>query len=201
MFPRQTKSTRVGISFTLSDTVLRRSGLRNGKIRIVAHHVLVGLFSSAAAAGEAARALHSLGIGRDALSVVARDHEEARALADRMDATPGAELEDSRVAGRLGELAGRIAAAVAIVLPGIGPIVAGGPLAAELGEAAGHAAGSLESVLKHAGVPADRAEALQQQVAAGEVLLGVHVAPADVDRVRAALQAAGASQVDQANWA
>jgi uncharacterized membrane protein len=166
----------------------------------VAHDVVLGLFSTAAAAGEAARALHDMGIDKDALSVVARDHEEARALADRMDATPGAELEDSRVAGRLGELAGRLAAAVAIVLPGIGPIVAGGPLAAELGEVAGHAAGSLESVLKHAGVSADRAEALQRQVAEGDVLLGVHVAPADVDRVRASLSAAGAAQLDTATW-
>jgi hypothetical protein len=141
-----------------------------------------------------------LGIGKDALSVVARDHEEARALADRMDATPGAELEDSRVAGRLGELAGRIAAAVALVLPGIGPIVAGGPLGAELGEAVGHAAGSLESVLKHAGVPADRAEALQRQVAEGDVLLGVHAAAADAERVRATLSAAGATELAIANW-
>ena len=170
------------------------------KIHSVSHSVVVASFPSAATAAEAARVLHSLGINREAISVVSRDHDEARALADRMDATPGAELEDSRPAGRLGELAGRIAAAVAIVLPGIGPIVAGGPLASELAEAAGHAVGSLRSVLTHAGVPPDRAAALQREVANGAVLLGVHVAPDDAERVRASLTAGGATQLEIANW-
>jgi hypothetical protein len=166
----------------------------------VPHSVVVALFPSATAAAGAAQALHGLGIDKEAISVVARDHVEARALAERMDATPGPELEDSRPAGRLGELAGRLVAAVALVLPGIGPIVAGGPLAAELGEAAGHAAGSLTSVLVRAGVPPDRAEALQRHVASGAVLLGVHVDPPNVDRVRASLMDAGASQLEIANW-
>ncbi len=177
-----------------------QSSARRRKIPTVPHALVVALFPSAAAAAAAAQALHGLRIDREAISVVARDHVEARALAERMDATPGSELEDSRPAGRLGELAGRIVAAVALVLPGIGPIVAGGPLAAELGEAAGHAVGSLATVLVRAGVPLERAEALQRHVANGAVLLGVHVAPPDTDRVRASLIGAGASQLEIANW-
>ena len=118
-----------------------------------------------------------------------------------MDATPGVDLEDSRRAARLGELGGRVLAAIALVMPGIGPIVAGGPLAAELGEAAGHAAGSLASVLRSAGLPGDRAEVLQQGVAQGAVLLGIHVAPQDVDRVRQCLSAAGATELEMVTWA
>ena len=87
-------------------------------------------------------------------------------------------------------------AAIALVMPGIGPIVTAGPLAAELGEAAGHLAGSLASVLKSAGLPQERADALQREVARGAVLLGVHVAPADVDRVRDSLSAAGATELE-----
>ncbi len=70
---------------------------------------------------------------------------QARSIANELDATPGVELEDSWLAGRLGELSGWVLAAIAVVMPGIGPIVAAGPLGAELGEAAGHAAGSLAS--------------------------------------------------------
>ena len=91
-------------------------------------------------------------------------------------------------------------AAIAVVMPGIGPIVAAGPLAAELGEAAGHVAGSLVSVLKSAGLPQERAEALQREVARGAVLLGVHVAPQDVDRVRTRLSAAGATELEIVTW-
>jgi hypothetical protein len=150
-------------------------------------------------AADAAQALHGLSISREHISVVAHDHAEARALADQMDATPGVELEDSRKAARLGELAGRVLAAVALVMPGIGPIVAAGPLAAEFGEAAGHAAGSLASVLTAAGVPPGRADVLQREIARGSVLLGVYVAPPDVDRVRESLAESGATQLETAN--
>ena len=150
----------------------------------VSHPLVLALFSNASMAVEAAAALHALGISREHISVVAHSRADARTLADRMDATPGVDLEDSRPAARLGELGGHVLAAIALVMPGIGLIVAAGPLAAELGEAAGHVAGSLASVLTAAGLPQERAEALQREVAQGAVFLGIHVAPSDVDRVR-----------------
>jgi hypothetical protein len=166
----------------------------------VPHPLALALYSNASMATEAAAALHVLGISREQISVVARSHADARTLADRMDATPGADLEDSRPAGRLGELGGHVLAAIALVMPGIGPIIAAGPLAAELGEAAGHLAGSLASVLRSAGLPREPAEALQREVAQGAVLLGVHVAPSDVNRVRDSLSAAGATQLEMVTW-
>lgn len=166
----------------------------------MSHPLALAVFPSVSAATEAARALHGIGISREHISVVAHDHAEARSLADQMDATPGVELEDSRPAARLGELGGWVLAAIALVMPGIGPIVTGGPLAAELGEAAGHAAGSLASVLTSAGLPHERAEALQREVAHGAVLLGVHLAPPDVDRVRDSLSTAGAVRLEMVTW-
>ena len=164
------------------------------------HSLALALFPSVTAAITAARGLHALGISKDDISVVAHDQVEARKLADQMDATPGVELEDSRLAARLGEFGGFVLAAIAIAMPGIGPIVAAGPLAAELGEAAGHAAGGLASVLRTAGLAPERAEALQRDVAHGAVLLGVHVAPPDVDRVRDSLSAAGATALEVVAW-
>ena len=161
---------------------------------------MLALFQTVDSAIDAARTLHDIGISRDQISVLARNHDEARALADRMEATPGVELEDSPLAARLGELSGQVLAAIAIGLPGVGPVVAAGPLAAEFAEAAGHAAGSLASVLKRTGMPAERAEALQREVAHGAVLLGVHLAPADLDRVRDSLSAARATQLEIVTW-
>jgi hypothetical protein len=166
----------------------------------VPHPLVLGLFSTPAKAADAAGALHALGVPRESLSVVAHTHADAQALADRMDATAGVDLEDSRPAARLGELAGRVLAVVALAMPGIGPIVAAGPLAAELGEMAGHVAGSLASVLTSAGLPHERASALQDEVARGAVLLGVHTAAADVDRVRERLIAAGATEIEMVTW-
>src|SRR4249920_1835583 len=111
------------------------------------HSIVLGVFESAASAAAAARTLHRAGITREQISVVSRNHDEEGALAEQMDATPGAEVEDSRPAARLGELSGLVLATIAFVLPGIGPIVAAGPLSAGLGEVAGHAAGGIAAVL------------------------------------------------------
>jgi len=91
-------------------------------------------------------------------------------------------------------------ATVALVMPGIGPLVAAGPLAAELGELAGHVAGSLAAVLTSAGLPHERAETLQREVARGAVLLGVHIAAPDVAGVRESLSAAGATAIEIVTW-
>ena len=166
----------------------------------MAHPLVLALFETPAAAATAARALHERGISRDQISVVSRSHDEEGALAAQMDATPGADIEDSRPAARLGELGAQVLAAIALVLPGVGPIVAAGPLAAGLGEAAGHVAGGLASTLKAAGVPGPRADDLQAAVEQGSVLLAVHASPDQVPVVKDALASAGPREFDIANW-
>jgi hypothetical protein len=164
------------------------------------HPLVLALFSSPAAAASAARALHAVGVTGEQISVVARTHDEEGALAEQMDATPGADIEDSRAAARLGELGGLVLAAIAVVMPGIGPIVTAGPLSAGLGEAAGHAAGSVSAVLGNCGVPEHRAAYLQQEVERGAVLLGVHTADSQVSAVREALTSTGAREIQLASW-
>jgi hypothetical protein len=166
----------------------------------VPHPLVLAMFPTPGTAVEAAAALHGLGVSREAISVVARTHERQGVYARAMDATPGAEFEDSRSAGRLGELGAAVIAAVASVMPGVGPLVAAGPLSAELGEAAGHLAGNLTGVLERAGVDASRAAAWQHAVEGGAVLLGIHVGEDRVGRVRDALNAAGATTVQVARW-
>jgi hypothetical protein len=158
------------------------------------------MFSTSSEAAAAARALHATGVAGDRISVVARNHDEEGALAEQFGATPGAEVEDSRPAARLGELGAHVLAAIAIVMPGIGPIVAAGPLAAGLGEAAGHVAGGVSAALRGAGVEPERAEAIEQEVSGGAILLGVHARPGDVTAMRRALESAGGRVVAIANW-
>lgn len=166
--------------------------------------MVLALFSTASTAAAAARALHAIGIARDRISVVARNHDEEGALAEQMDASPGADVEDSRPAARLGELGGLVIAAFAEVLPGIGSIVAGGPLSAGLGEAAGHVAGGVSSALTSAGVSRDRADELQREVEQGAILLGVHTTTGgvaeDAATIRNALTDAGGRAVEVVNW-
>lgn len=166
----------------------------------MSHPLVLGLYRTAGAAAAGARAVHAAGVPRDRISVVARSHDEEGALASQMDATPGVDIEDSRPAAMLGELGAQVLAAIAVVMPGIGPIVAAGPLAAGLGEVAGHVAGSVESALASAGVPQQDAAALEREVESGSVLLGVHLVGETVPQIRAALAGTGAVRVVTANW-
>ena len=163
------------------------------------HPLVLALFDRPAAVVAAARALHTEGITRDQISVIARNHDEEGVLARELEATPGAEVEDSRPAGLLGELSGFVLATIAFVLPGVGPIVAAGPLSAGLGEAAGHVAGGIASALADAGVERGRAETLESEVERGAILLGVHV-QGTPDRIAATLASAGGRDVQIVSW-
>ena len=175
-------------------------GESRSKVPAMSHPLVLAVFDDPDAAARGARSVRALGIAPADVSVVARTHDEEGELAEKLGGSPGAEIEDSRLAGRLGELGAHLLAAIAVVMPGIGPIVADGPLAASLGEAAGHAAGSVDDVLVDAGVDRERARAIAADVRGGAVLLGIHVASGSVDAVRDALTSSGARDVIEATW-
>jgi hypothetical protein len=161
---------------------------------------VLGIFDSLPGAAHAARAVHALGVTAPELSVVARDQEAERELARTLDATPGAEIEESRRAARLGELGAYLLAAVAVGVPGIGPVVAAGPLSAEFGEAAGRAAGGLGGVLRTAGIAEGVAASWEQRVQDGAILLAVHATPANAEAVQGAFEQSGAAAIAIAQW-
>jgi hypothetical protein len=166
----------------------------------MSHALVLGMFEHASAAADAARALRALGVARDRVSIVAKSHDEEGVLANAAGASPGSEIEDSRPASRLGELGAHFLAAIAIVMPGIGPIVADGPLAAGLGEAAGHLAGSIAGTLEDAGLDGGRAKAWESAIEAGAILVGAHVGPEAVYAAEGALREHGASEVAEVTW-
>jgi hypothetical protein len=166
----------------------------------VSHPLVLALFADAAAAAAAGRELRGLGIRREDISIVARSHDDEGALAQQSGGSPGSEIEDSRPAGRLGELGGHLLAAIALVMPGIGPIVADGPLAAGLGEAAGHLGGGLRRTLEGAGL--DHAVAAQwvERIERGDVLVGAHVDATAIDAVRGVMMRNRGTRIAVGVW-
>jgi hypothetical protein len=166
----------------------------------MSHPLVLAVFDAPPTAAAAARALHGLGVPREDLSIVARSHDEEGALARELGGTPGADIEDSRLAARLGELSGYVLAMIAVVTPGVGSLVTAGPLAAGLGEAAGHVAGGVAHVLKGAGVAEERAATLERMVKGGAILVGVHVRHVSVEQVQELLSVRGARNLELARW-
>ena len=103
---------------------------------------------SADKATTAARALRDDGCATRARFDCGADARRGRRDRPRIWRLPGFGLEDSVTAARIGEIGAHLVSAVALVLPGIGPIVADGPLAAGLAEAAGHVAGGIARTLE-----------------------------------------------------
>jgi hypothetical protein len=161
----------------------------------MSHTVVLGLFGDAASAAAAAREVRALGVERERVSIVARSHDEEGVIAKASDASPGVEIEDSAAASRLGELSGHLLAAMAIVMPGIGPIVADGPLAAGLAEAAGHLAGGLARTLEQTGLGREEAHDWAARIQQGAFLVGAHLTGDRVMAVREALHRAGAVRI------
>lgn len=89
--------------------------------------------------------------------------------------------------GAVGLGLGILAAAVALVIPGVGPILAAGPIAAALGAAAATTAagvigGGVVGWLVDQGVPTDAANRYGESLGRGEVLVAVrstHISSAD----------------------
>lgn len=164
------------------------------------HPVVLALFDDSSRAAAAARGLRNLGVIRERVSIVARSHDEEGRVAKVAGASPGSEIEDSAPASQLGELGAHLLAAIALVMPGIGPIVADGPLAAGLGEAAGHLAGGIARTLERAGLPRADAARWEEAIERGGFLVGAHVSDREVDAARDLLEKAGPTETTVGTW-
>ena len=152
------------------------------------------------AAERAVRQLHEAGFDLDELSIVGRDFQETDepcGLVSRADYIKTGMKTGSMFGGLLGLCVG----AAFLILPGIGPVVVAGPLAAALlagieGAVAGTALGSLAGALVGWDVPNDRAVKYEKQVEGGKFLVFVRSVPEVVSRARSLLAAQGPDHID-----
>jgi hypothetical protein len=105
--------------------------------------------------------------------------------------------------GALGGTIGLLAGLGAIVLPGVGALVAAGPVLAALsGAAAGAAVGGIAGALIGLGIPEIEARTYEGKLHGGNILIAVHSASRE-DRAMAVdmMRRAGAHDVDVASEA
>lgn len=162
----------------------------------------VGIFSSRIETEHALRELRESGFSLNQVSVIAQDggSEESIAGVDVKDETDRVVGEGARVGtiagGFTGGLVGLVGAISALTIPGVGPIVVGGPVAAIIGDTliggvAGAAVGGLVGTLVGLGIPEDRARIYRDRLKGGYYLVIVEGTEREMERAGSILHLRG----------
>ncbi|MDD4169203.1 MAG: hypothetical protein PHD36_02890 [Desulfotomaculaceae bacterium] len=156
---------------------------------------VVGLFNSREQAEKAVSALRERGFHEE-ISVVAADHEKTggnfQQRAGQID--QGNNISSGvTTGGLLGGLAGLAMGAGALVIPGIGPILAAGPIAGVL---SGAATGGLAGGLIDWGIPAERGQFFEEQVKEGKILASVRTEDTKINDAASVMRDNGAQNVE-----
>ncbi|HYO81551.1 MAG TPA: general stress protein, partial [Bryobacteraceae bacterium] len=163
---------------------------------------VVGLFDDMSDAQRAVSQLESAGIPRNDINIVAgnesgRYSSYTEGQNDAGDVAKGA-AGGAGAGAAIGGGLGLVAGLTALAIPGFGPIIAAGPIAAALtGGAIGAAAGGMIGGLRKAGVPDEHANLYAEGVRRGGVLVTVSTTEELADRAADILDSAGARDVDE----
>ncbi|MBO2944016.1 general stress protein [Paenibacillus sp. F411] len=134
---------------------------------------IVGAFHTEQEATKAIEDLKQQGYSADEISVIAKDRDEAQHISDETETkAPEGLASGAATGGVVGGVTGLLAGLGALAIPGIGPIVAAGPIAATLtGAAVGAGAGGLVGGLIGLGIPEEEAKEYDEFVEEGRILV------------------------------
>jgi hypothetical protein len=136
---------------------------------------LVGVYDTEQEVIQAVEDLKRQGYASEDISVIGKDKDVVKDINDTTGTTTEKSvLTGAATGGALGGILGLLAGVGALAIPGIGPIVAAGPIAATLtGAAAGAGVGGLAGVLIGLGIPEDEADLYEGYVKDGKFLVVV----------------------------
>lgn len=138
---------------------------------------IVGVFTAEHEASWAIEELKRHGCRTEDISIIARNKNDANTLSDETGTqVPEGITSGAASGGLLGGVTGLLMGIGALAIPGIGPIIAAGPLAATLaGAAVGAGAGGLVGGLIGLGFPQEEAKNYDKYVSEGHILVMVDV--------------------------
>mgnify|MGYP005836549841 CR=1 FL=1 len=147
---------------------------------------VLGVFDSVDRAERAADDLQRKGFKRDEISIVAK--ESAARQRDTGTLTQGVTTGST-----IGGAAGLLAGVGALAIPGLGPIVAAGPLAAAL---TGAVTGGVAGGLVDWGIPEETGRRYEERVKEGKVVAAVRADDHKVQDAADILRRNGATEVE-----
>jgi hypothetical protein len=182
-------------------------GRRNNDTEeITVAKTIVGSFDSFEEAQDVLRDLQSAGFSKDDISIIAHESSRRSATGGGLPPDAPATMSDTgsgaatgaAAGGVLGGAAGLVVGLMGLAIPGIGPIVAAGPLAAALaGAGVGAVAGGLIGGLTSAGVPEDDANYYAEAVRRGGALVTVRADDARAEEAARIMRTHGAVDIER----
>lgn len=167
---------------------------------------IVGSFDRLDDAHEVVRALQEDGFPASDISIIANNIAGQYGSEGQLPGAAPATLSDTgagaatgaAAGGVLGGAAGLVVGLMGLAIPGIGPIVAAGPLAAALaGAGAGAVAGGLIGGLTGAGVPEEEAQVYAESVRRGGALVTVRAEDSRAELAAKILRSGGAVDIER----
>lgn len=140
-----------------------------------------GIYATAGTAESAVDHLIALGFANQSISVLLPDDETTRAFAhEKNTKAPEGTTTGGVAGGVIGGTLGLLAGIGMLAIPGIGPLIAAGPIVAALaGVGAGGVAGGIVGALVGMGIPEYEAKRYEGAVKGGGTLLSVHCDTSD----------------------
>lgn len=143
-------------------------------------------------------ALQQIGIPTSDVSILFPDKAGTRDFAhEHHTKAPEGAVAGASAGGVIGGTIGLLAGVGALAIPGLGPLIAAGPLMAALsGAAAGATAGGIVGALVGLGIPEMEAKHYEGKLIGGNILIAVHVESREIkNRVVDLLERGGARDV------
>jgi hypothetical protein len=163
-----------------------------------------GIYATPGTAEAAVDHLLAKGFSNAAISVLLPDDESTRAFAhEKNTKAPEGATAGLTTGGVIGGTLGLLAGIGALAIPGVGPLIAAGPIMATLaGVGVGGAVGGLVGALVGMGIPEYEAKRYEGAVKGGGTLLSVHCDTSDqVDAAKTALKETGARDISSSSEA
>ncbi|RSL16136.1 hypothetical protein EDE15_1645 [Edaphobacter aggregans] len=163
-----------------------------------------GIYPTSAAAERAVDRLLALGFTNSSVSVLLQDDASTRDFAhEKNTKAPEGTATGVATGGVIGGTLGLLAGIGALAIPGIGPLIAAGPIMATLaGLGVGSTVGGLVGALVGMGIPEYEAKRYEGRVKNGGTLLSVHCDTlGQISTAKDVLKATGADDVSSTSEA
>jgi hypothetical protein len=156
------------------------------------------IYTEKASAERGVRGLMNAGFPAESISVLLPENLGTSELGtEKATKAPEGAAAGAGTGAVLGGALGLLAGIGALAIPGVGPLIAAGPIMAALaGIGAGGAVGGFTGALIGAGIPEYEAKRYEGFLQKGGILASVHCATSDeIDRAKHALKATGGQDI------